>query len=353
MEYGSEYDYLANEPFLRDYDTGFVKPDWQLYRSGRDALKAFARIAGRTKVLLPALCCESMVLPFEQNGYTVEFYKLCEDLRADEADVLSKLELGCVLLYMRYFGIPSFSDAFLQSVRDRGEDILILEDRTHDILVPRAEEGFIPDAMLSSLRKWAALPDGGMLKTELGSCEAVKDRRFADIRIGAMKKKSSYLSSWEPELKKEFLSELSCASDILDESGEPAAMGAAEEKLLRSIDFASLLKCRQENALLLKTLLMPLADCGKLRFLSDSPENSTLYFPIVLQERRPVQLAMAKRDIYCPVIWPMPEQAAGVCDVCTYMTEHMLAIPCDQRYSSEDMHFIAETLTAILNQEKL
>ena len=81
--------------------TGFVKSDWRVYRSGGVALKAFARLGGRTKVLLPALCCESMVLPFEQNGYTVEFYKLCEDLRADEDDVISKLELGCVLLYMR------------------------------------------------------------------------------------------------------------------------------------------------------------------------------------------------------------------------------------------------------------
>ena len=352
MEYGSEYDFLANTEFLTDEDMGFVKPDWQLYRSGRDAMKALARIAGRKKVLLPALCCESMILPFEKNSYKVEFYKLREELCADEEDVLKKLEPGCILLYIRYFGIPAFSDAFLQSVRARGEDILIVEDRTHDILIPREDEGFVPDAMLSSLRKWAALPDGGMLQTGLGRCEAVDDRRFADIRLGAMQKKSRYLQCWEPELKKEFLSELGCAADILDESGEPALMGAGEEKLLRGIDFAKLLRCRQENALLLRELLRPLAEAGKLSFLSEHPENSTLYFPIMLKERRPVQLAMAQRDIYCPVIWPLPEEAEGVCPVCEYVTEHMLAIPCDQRYNAEDMHFIADTLSEILNQEK-
>lgn len=348
MEYGSEYDFLANTEFLSESDMGFVKPDWQLYRSGRDAMKALARIAGRKKVLLPALCCESMILPFEKNGYRVEFYRLREELCADEQDVLEKLEPGCVLLYMRYFGIPAFSDVFLMSLRDRGEGILIVEDRTHDILLPRAEEGFVPDAMLSSLRKWAALPDGGMLTTGLGSCEAVDDRRFANIRLEAMKKKSRYLESWEPELKKEFLSELNAASDILDESGEPVLMGAGEEKLLRSIDFEKLLRRRQENALLLRELLMPLESAGKLKFLSPSPEKSTLYFPIMLEQRREVQLAMAKRDIYCPVIWPMPEEAEGICPVCTYMTEHMLAIPCDQRYSEEDMRFIAAALTEIL-----
>ena len=349
MEYGSEYDILANAEFLSDEAPEFVQPDWQLYRSGRDAMKALARIAGRKKVLLPALCCESMILPFEKNGYKVEFYKLREELCADEADVLQKLEPGCILLYIRYFGIPAFTDEFLQSVRDRGEDILLVEDRTHDILVQRGEEGFRPDAMLSSLRKWAALPDGGMLRTGLGSCEAVDDRRFANIRLDAMKKKSAYLESWEPELKKEFLAELSEAADILDESGEPALMGEQEEKLLRGIDFVKLLRRRQENVLLLKALLLPLHEAGKLRFLSDCPENSTLYFPIMLENRRDVQLAMAKNDIYCPVIWPLPEQAEGVCPVCEYVTGHMLAIPCDQRYSAEDMHFIAETLSNILN----
>jgi len=353
MEYGSEYDFLANQAYLRDYDTGFVKPDWQLYRSGRDAIKAFARIAGRKKVLLPALCCESMILPFEANGYTVEYYRLNMDLSGDREDVLSKLSPGCVLLYMRYFGIPVFEDSFLQQLRDRGEDILLVEDRTHDIILDRAEEGFRPDAMLSSLRKWAALPDGGMLKTELGSCDAVDDRRFADIRLGAMQKKSRYLQCWEPELKKEFLSELGCAADILDESGEPALMGKAEEKLLRSIDFKALLCRRQENALLLKELLSPLNDAGKLRFMTQNPESSTLYFPIYLEERKAVQSLMAQNDVYCPVIWPVPEPAEGICPTAEYVTGHMLAIPCDQRYDEADMRFIARTLTSILNQENL
>jgi len=351
MEYGSEYDWLANEDFLRDYDTGFVKSDWQLYRSGRDALKAFACIAGRKKVLVPALCCESMISPFELNGYKVEFYKLEKELCADTADVLQKLEPGCVLLYMRYFGIPAFSDSFLESLKARDEDILLVEDRTHDILLKRGEEAFRPDAMLSSLRKWAALPDGGMLTTELGCCDAVDDSRFADIRLEAMQKKSRYLESWEPELKKEFLNELGCASDILDEGPIPAAMGEKEEQLLRRLDMEQLLRRRQENALLLKELLSPLAVAGKLEFMTKSPENSTLYFPLFLEQRRAVQLAMAQHDIYCPVIWPMPEQAEGICPVSRYVTEHMLAIPCDQRYCAEDMRFIAGTLSKILNGE--
>ena len=349
MEYGSEYDILANLPFVEEKEQDFVRPEWQLYRSGRDAMKAFARIAGRKKVLLPALCCESMILPFELNAYEVVFYGLNEQLGGDEADVLAKLEKGCVLLYIRYFGIPAFSDAFLQRIRDMAMDILIVEDRTHDILVPRANEGFKPDAMLSSLRKWAALPDGGMLTTKLGSCEAADDNRFAAIRHAAMEKKSEYLKTWVPELKQQFLAELNTAAELLDLDGVPVKMGAGEEKLLRSLDFEKLYTKRAENAKLLKSLLLPLEQQGKLRFVTQQPENSTLYFPIFLEERAKAQGAMAKKDIYCPVIWPLPPQAEGVCKVTEYVVEHMLAIPCDQRYTAQDMHFIAESLGEILN----
>jgi len=344
MEYGSEYDYLANQAYLRAHDTGFVKADWQLYRSGRDALKAFARIVGPRKVLIPALCCESMALPFEQNGCTVEYYKLCNDLSADEADVRSKLSPGCVLLYMRYFGIPSFSDAFLQSVKARGEDILLIEDRTHDILTPRPEGGFKPDATMASLRKWTALPDGGMLCTGLGSCPGEEDGRFAAIRTAAMQKKSRYLKNGDEQLKKEYMHEMALAAELLDESPLPVKMGAEEEKLLRHIDFAAMMARRVDNALYLQKLLSPLARAGKLRFMCPRPQDSTLYFTVFLEERDRLHRALIEKKVYAAVIWPLPEKAAESCETSSYVNRNMLAIPCDHRCSREDMDFIAEII---------
>ena len=83
---------------------------------------------------------------------------------------------------------------------------------------------------------------------------------------------------------------------------------------------------------------------GRLRFLSDSPADSALYLPILLEDRDRVQRAMAEEKIYCPVIWPEPEAAAGVCPVSHAVTKHMLALPCDQRYGEPDMDFFADAL---------
>ena len=331
MEYGSEFDWKSNDALFSDTPQGFVQDDWQLYRSGRDAMKAAARIIGGRRVLLPALCCESMILPFAANGYDVDFYRLNPDLTGDEAYVREKLTDGTVLLY--------------ESVRG----ITLIEDRTHDVIVPRGEERFVPDAVLASLRKWAALPEGGMLRTGMGSCAADADARFGDTRREVMEMKVRYLETWEPELKKEFLNKLHSAERLLDESGKPCGMSAEYEALLRRVDFTALLARRRANVARLKEKLAAL-DGTKLRFLSGHPEESTLYFPVYLENRGDIQRAMAQRGVYCPVIWPEPEAAHGVCEVSRYVTEHMLALPCDQRYTPEDMDFIADTLTEALEK---
>ena len=119
MEYGSEFHARANEPFERAFP-GFIQDDWQLVRSGRDALKALAGLVRGGRVLLPALCCESMIVPFSLAGCEVVFYRMREDLRADEEDVRDKLSDGALLLYMPYFGICPFSDSFLRELKSCG-----------------------------------------------------------------------------------------------------------------------------------------------------------------------------------------------------------------------------------------
>ena len=349
MEYGSEFDWQSNDALISDVPQCFVQDGWQLYRSGRDAMKAVARIIGGSRVLLPALCCESMILPFSANGYDVEFYKMNPDLTGDEADVCAKLTDGAALLYMRYFGIRPFTDEFLLSLRESGRGIILVEDRTHDIIIPRGEEGFTPDAVLASLRKWAALPEGGLLETKMGSCAASADARFGDTRREVMQMKVRYLETWEPELKKEFLDKLHSAERLLDESGEPCGMSAEYEALLRQIDFPALLAKRRANVARMKKRLAAL-DGTRLRFLSEHPEESTLYFPVYIENRGGIQRAVAQHGVYCPVIWPEPEAARGVCEVSRYVTEHMLALPCDQRYTPEDMDFIADTLIEALEK---
>lgn len=350
-EYGSEYNWSAGEGFLRRDRAGLGLAGAEFYRSGRDTLKAVAALGGRGPgtVLLPALCCESMIVPFALNGCKVEFYRLREDLTGDAEDVCAKLRDGALLLYMRYFGIKPFEDGFLAGLRGRFRDILLVEDRTQDLVVPRAGEGFTPDAMLASVRKWAPLPEGGVLLTQLEHPRGLPDSRFGDMRREAAMKKDDYFASGEPELKAGFLDELHRAERLLDEGAAPRSMSPEYLERLEHTDFPLIFNRRRENIRRLRARLEPLAASGRLRFLTENAEDSTLYFPILLENRDEVQRRMAQKGIYCPVIWPQPPETAGICEVSERVTAHMLALMCDQRYDQSDMDFIADTLSAALN----
>ena len=346
-EYGSEHHWQSRQGFEGVTRRREIYA-WRFYRSGRDALKQVARLHRGATVLLPALCCESMILPFTLNGCPVAFYKLKPDLTGDEADVLSKAAPGTVLLYMPYFDIQPFTTDCLARLRQSG--VVLLEDRTQDIIVGRPAP-FLPDYTVASIRKWAALPEGGILKTAAVLPRAGADGRFGALRRQAMEEKGLYLENGDAGLKQDFLAKFHEAEAMLDESGEPVAMSMENRAYLENIDFARVLAARRRNAAVLEQALAEPVSAGKLRPLCKSESTAGLYYPILLENRDAVQQALARQNIYCPVIWPIPAQAQGVCETCEATAAHILALPCDQRYSEQDMATIAETLKAIITGE--
>ena len=348
IEYGSEFDWQANMAFAGGSE---IPDEWQLFRSGRDALRAFARLAGRKRVLLPALCCESMILPFVQNGYEPVFYRMKGNLSADEEDLLGKCRRGDILLYMRYFGVRPFPDDFLSTLREEN-GLLMLEDRTHDILIRREADDFRPDAVAASLRKWAALPEGGMLETSLGRPAAKTDPAYGDLRLSAMKEKSNYLETGNEELRPVYLEKFRQAEQLLDRNREPVAMSPQYKEILQGLDLAAIHAARVHNLRRLQERLDVLFSAGIIRPLISEPERSGLYLPLLVSGRDRVQRELIRRRIYCPAaIWPEPEAAAGVCPVSHSITEHMLSVLCDQRCGKADIDLIAENLIEILTEE--
>ena len=346
-EYGSEHHWQSRRGFEGVTRRREIYA-WRFYRSGRDALKQVARLHRGARVLLPALCCESMILPFTLNGCPVDFYKLEPDLTGDEADVISKAAPGTVLLYMPYFDIQPFTTDFLTRLRQSG--VVLLEDRTQDIIVGRPAP-FLPDYTVASIRKWAALPEGGILKTAAALPHAGADGRFGALRRQAMEEKGLYLENGDAELKRDFLAKFHEADALLDESGEPVAMSMENRAYLENIDFARVLATRRRNAAVLEQALAELTAAGKLRPLCKSENTAGLYYPILLENRDAVQQALARKSIYCPVIWPVPAQARDICETCEATAAQVLALPCDQRYTEQDMAYIAETLKAIITGE--
>ena len=129
-------------------------------------------------------------------------------------------------------------------------------------------------------------------------------------------------------------------------------MASQYETLLCGLDFTAILEARRRNLRRLIEKLAPLIEDGIVHLMTGTPENSGLYLPILIDNRDSVQRELIRRRLYCPAaIWPEPPEAAGVCPVSHFITEHMLSGLCDQRYTAKDMDFLAKNLFEILRKE--
>ena len=72
---------------------------------------------------------------------------------------------------------------------------------------------------MASIRIWAALPEGGILKTAAALPRVGADGRFGALRRQAMEEKGLYLENGDAELKQDFLAKFHEAEALLDERG--------------------------------------------------------------------------------------------------------------------------------------
>lgn len=351
-EYGSEFDWKSNDRFIKSDLNKLNIDKVDFFRSGRDSL---AFIANRhknshKKVLFPALCCESMVTPFIRNDYKIEYYKLNENLSANVEDIVSKMQEDTVFVYMNYFGIKSLDKEFIKLLKKKFNKIIIVEDKTHDILVneEKLEEKIIEDYIVCSLRKWLALPDGGFLysKENLNHDTFIEqDTFFSDLRIDAMKNKSTYIKNGEIKTKEYFREKLGQANEYLDKDTKIVGISDKSLDIIKKINFKEIRDTRKHNV---EFILNFLKDVKGITSLYKSSDLGNLYYPILVKNRGEIQAKLAQKNIYCPVIWSLPEGALNICSVSDYISEHMLAIPCDQRYTENDMNYICNTLKLIM-----
>ena len=162
-EYGYEYEASLNYDLFREteYKTTNAKLfDAHCLCSGRDALKAISREFEPCNVMLPALACDSMIIPFRMYGHRITYYELNEDYSI-KLDSLEKLicESKSLFLYMDYFGNKAINDSELIRLRKENSNIVFIEDRTHTLL-SNSNHVFKPDYVVASLRKWIAIPLG-------------------------------------------------------------------------------------------------------------------------------------------------------------------------------------------------
>lgn len=350
-EYGYEYD-ASYDALLWEKTKGQVARDtlWGAIclRSGRDTLKVIAREHEPTTVLMPALSCDSMVLPFKMYGHTIVYYCLTDDYKINIQQLTELVpEKKALFLYMDYFGVSAIDDDGLNYLQQEYSNLIFVEDRTHN-LIWKKERGFIADYTMASLRKWLNVPDGGLLwsKNPLIRNDYAEDTSFYSIRLKAQCMRREFLFTGDETTKSSYRKIFSSVSNIIDRDKQPSRMSAYSYQLAQKANWDEIRHIRQENAGMLISILKK----ANVNFIQPEAGHSDLYTAFKISNRNYKQGKPLPKGIFNTIIWPLSEEQKQACQVARTTDEMMLAAPCDQRYTVEDMKNIGYEMVRVFNE---
>ncbi len=308
------------------------------------------------RCLMPAYMCDSVFIPFVHRGWELVFYHVDTNLETAGEEIFRlALENDPGLLFIHsYFGTDTCKGLRGQLASLRKSGVAVMEDVTQSYYLEEA--GKDADFVVGSLRKWYAVPDGGFVVSGLPLAEDVLEPGddYARQRLIPLVRKWEYLrekerrtggvltAGWLP-IKAEYLKENRAMEEALDHYRGVRRMSRISAVILSGMDESAAALKRAENY----RILYEKTD-GLKRLWPILPREGSaapLYFPVYAREREGLQYFLRERGIYAPALWPIGEENRDFLGgEESYIYEHMLALPIDQRYGVEQMEEIADAL---------
>jgi len=289
-----------------------------------------------------------MLLPVRAIGMELVFYPIGANMEA-----LVRPELNDIVVIVHYFG---WLNPATEDLRQRLGWRLI-EDATQAFLsdwkLPTAYEGTI----ISGTRKFAPTSLGGwvsgveqdniapesrdlsILYHRAKEARRARGRYLEDVRSG--------LASSE---ETQFLGAFQDLEDYLD--AHPLEVGLPTDALalIASVDWKIVAARRKENWQLVSRILPDTVD----RLFTNLPGSVVpLGCPVLLprDSRNHVRAALARRRIYCPVHWILPNEVDSESQQEAHnLASRALTLPIDQRYSAEEMELLVKELSLAIER---
>lgn len=303
---------------------------------------------------VPAYTCGTVLAPYVKAGYKLLFYDVSKSMTPlfDDA-VLDKIS---VINLCGYYGFCRYDRSFIKKCKDR--KITIIEDTTHSIL---SNNGIDPlaDYIVGSFRKWIGVYAGGFAIKRNGSFEvSLKPCRFdhLQMRMDAMDKRrkmedDDFRSVSESEYTDAAL-QVRKAEMFLREIFDCYSSDKASVEIINHVPLKEHAKKRRENYSYLLEHFPYFENCYPV--FKDLDEDSVpSHFTIFTDKRDDLKEFLAENNISATAYW-----AKGVNHDTTnapeaeFIFNHVLSLPCDQRYSTHDIDEICHAVEDFWNSMK-
>ncbi len=300
---------------LDRYGQNMLHEDAAALNCGRNCLAYLIRAKRIKRIALPLFMCSSVREICLREGVEIRHY--CIDEKFRPTDVT--LSDGEWLYLVNYYGqLPA-------------EDIGGYQKKYKRIIVDNAQAYF--DSPLSDVdtlytcRKFFGVADGAFLYTDSAlDCELEQDESYGRMEfiLGRYERTAS-----------EFYGLYVKNNELFDT--EPIKrMSPLTLNLLHGIDYGSVKEKRTQNYRYLYKRL----EC--VNELQLRKIEGAFAYPLLLKHGAEVRKKLIQERIYIPMLWPNVLDDAEQGSMEYRYAEHILPLPCDQRYGEAEMRRICE-----------
>ncbi|MHB1299237.1 MAG: hypothetical protein ACYCY8_00020 [Burkholderiales bacterium] len=298
-------------------------PDALRFQSARAGFYALL-LAGKPKrIWMPKYICDVMLPPITSAKVETVFYDLDSNL---EVSRNVSLKAGDWLFYANYFGVCSAQeDSLMQRFNP---DQLVLD---HSQAFFEAPKKCL--ATLYSPRKFFGVPDGGLLFTSINLTEPEEIESRSASRCAHLLKR---LDGATEEGYADFRNAEETLSDF-----RPRKMSLLTRRLLSYIDYDTCEAQRNDNFTFLHKHFRHSNE------LSFSHVNGPMCYPLLVEDTA-VRKDLLANHIYVPAYWRDVGMRVAAETVEKRMADKCLPLPCDHRYSKEDLLRIVDIMSAAI-----
>jgi hypothetical protein len=357
-EFGSEYHWMGteNNPTNVPYPWGAQG----IYVScGRDAISVLLRHGmkqrGWKRIWVPSYYCHQVLNSINGTGIIVQYYDF-NPVSILDHKYFENAKTDDVILIVNYFGLTG-KDQIAIDANNRFE---IIEDHTHD---PFSEWAFTSTAdwCVSSLRKALPLPDGGVFWSP--QSHALPD----EMNVTAEKCEVSLRKLTAMYLKAEYLHGAQVEKDAFRELFESSESGFVSDaisgitpwsrNLLDRFPIDHWRNVRIQNY---KYLVSLIEDLPGIMVVRSSSRSLVCPFSVIIvfqenAQRQFVRERLIAANVYPAILWPIIRES--------YIGHHpphndidfsstMLSLPCDMRYSQNDVEITAKLFSKYVIEYK-
>lgn len=287
--------------------------------NGRACLNVILKTLKPSHIYVPFYSCDTLIAPAIANGIKYTFYPISQDFEPINLPDLGADEL---FVYINYFGLKGkYARQLGEYYRDR-----VVIDNTQAYF----EKGYAFSWSFNSCRKFFGVPDGAFLypAREIDA-EYSRNRNFIIdhlfLRLDG-RQKEAFAAYQQNEMLQDCV---------------PYRISMFSEKILKGADHGFAASRRRANFQVYHFELSGLNQLGALAL----PDEATPFCYPLLLNKKITPSYFHEKSIFIPMLWKeVAERRQDGFHLEKGISENMLALPLDQRYSEEDLHFVINAI---------